>query len=306
MRVLSATLLTILLGFGTGCSKSEPASESGDGDTAAKQKYTLDLAPREKVGARVRANLRTGVNTEILVQMGDRTLNEQRASASLDAVADVEVLTIDSKGEPTGIRSTVRSSSALRDGRSVEAIPAGTVVESRNVTGDEAVTGLPFALDPEINRLAEIIFSGSEPEDPTDQETFGTDQPQAIGDRWSIDVMQFRDDIGAQGFDLTTASVNGSATLVELTTVKGVECYHVHAEINIRGAKVEVPPDVTLEKSDATMTFDTYIPIDGNREIQENGTFEMELKARGQNGATETRRISQTYSRVFEPAATTN
>lgn len=302
MRSVRNTSWALLFLIAVGCSESGKETKAPETESP-KEKFTIDLHPRERTGARALWKVQSEMSVGYTVDVNGQPTDGETATAYLDLRADVEVLSVDSKGTPTGLRSTVRMSSARVNGLSVPAVPSGTVVESRKIGDQMSLTGLPFVLEPEVTALAEEILSGVEAEGPTDGDMFGTAEPRAIGEKWEINAEQIKEVISSPGFSARDARVNGSATLVGFADVEGTECLHVRANTRISDVEVELPEGLTVLRVGGTMRSNIYLDRATGLRRKDDANVEFEVTARAQGGVEVKLTVLKTLSRTIDRAA---
>lgn len=300
MRAARITLLTFLFIVLSGCSEPGHGTDSPPQEAeTSKEKYSLDLHPREHPGSRMEWAVRSEVSVGYAVEVTGVPTEGETATAYLELKADLEVLSVDSKGTPTGLRSTVRSSTARFDGMPVAAIPGGTVVESKKIGDRMTLTGLPFVLQPEITALAEEILTGVEAEGPTDGDMFGTAEPRAIGEKWDINSEQIKRVISSPGFSAHNARVNGSATLVGFANVDGVECLHVRANTRITNVDVDLPEGLMLARVTGKMVTNIYLDKATGLRRKDDADVDFEVSAQAQGGVNVALTVVKTLSRTI-------
>lgn len=296
---LSASLIALLV-FSFGCSKAGKEAAPETVAEAPKETYPLDLHPRERAGARAKWDVKSEISVGFSVKVTGAPEESETGTASLEVKADVEILTVDTKGAPTGMRSTVRSSIARVDGQSVAGIPAGTVVESRLKDGQTTLTGMPFVLDPTITALAEGIFSGVEAEGPTDGDLFGTSAPRAIGDKWDINAEEIRKVISSPDFSAHNAQVTGTATLMGTANVNGTECLQVRATTRIKDVDIILPDELTLDRFRGTLRTDVFLDRATGLRLKDTATSDFEATTRGQPGVEVIITVKNSLSRTID------
>lgn len=303
MRVSPGTSLILLLLLGICCSDAGKDAKAETVAEAPEETYPLDLHPRERAGSRAQWDVRSEISVGYAVEINGNPMESETGTASLEVKADVEVLAVDTKGAPTEMRSTVRSSAARVDGQVVSAIPAGTVVESRMSGGQATLTGLPFVLDPAVTALAEGIFSGVEAEGTTDGDLFGTAAPRAIGEKWDINAEEIRRVISSPDFSAHNARVTGAATLVGMADVNGSECLQVRATTRIQDVDVTLPEELTLDRIKGTLRTDLYLDRATGLRRKESATADFVVTTRGQPGVTVILTVESALSRTIDRSA---
>ncbi len=301
MRAVQTNSLLLLLFVAAGCSEAAKDSKAAPADESPKEKFTLDLHPRETPGSRAQWDIQTKVEILYSVEVNGAPdpNQDESATASLDVKTDVQIVTVDSKGTPTGLRGIVRSSQARIDGKTVPALPAGTQAESRTTGNEMTVTGLPFVLEPEITALAEGIFRGAEAEGPTDGDIFGTTEPRAIGEKWDVNVEQLKRLISTPEFSARDVSVTGSATLMGVVNVDGTECLHVRANSRIKDVKVDLPEGLTLSSATGTIRGNIYLDRATGMRRKDDGEVEFKLSAFAQPNVKINVTIKQSIARTI-------
>ena len=116
---------------------------------------------------------------------------------------------------------------------------------------------------------------------PTDDEIFGTTQPQLAGAHWPLNGELARADLAEdQGADVTSTTISGETTFVGIKHVGNLDALEMKAEMHIDGIKVPLPqPGATSEPGQAKATMTKLVPVDENRGVLESHmAFEMTMR----------------------------
>jgi hypothetical protein len=139
------------------------------------------------------------------------------------------------------------------------------------------VEGAPISDD--AKEALEALF-GSSRNDTGDDDIFGTPQPRAVGERWSINVEKMKDD--SMEFDPQGAS--GFTRLVAVRQVAGVECLELEAALTIPRADFNTPEGAKLLESRMSGRFWGLFPTNTKLQSVSQGqsmdvVFKMEAQS---------------------------
>jgi hypothetical protein len=113
---------------------------------------------------------------------------------------------------------------------------------------------------------------------PTDDDIFGTTQPQLAGAHWPVNGGLARADL-AEDTGVTSTSVSGETTFVGVKRVGDVDALEMRGEMHLEGITVPLPPGATSEPGQANVTMTNVLPVDENRGVLEShAAFEMKVR----------------------------
>jgi hypothetical protein len=106
----------------------------------------------------------------------------------------------------------------------------------------------------------------------TDDDIFGTTQPQLVGGHWPLNGERARADLAEQqGADLSSTTISGETTFVGLKHVGNVDALEMKAEMHLDGIKFPLPqPGATSEPGQATAIMTKLVPVDERRGVLES------------------------------------
>lgn len=257
-----------------GCNQSTPSKRNG---------YIINLSGSDQIGDRSLETMTADVTVSTRVYEQGKTLNEEENVINVKVTAESEVLDV-VNGKTTWMRYTVKSASVTINGRSSAAPAAGTTVECHRVTGFEEPTGLPANLDPLAITVLNSLLSAERPDTPNDEEVFGTKEPMRVGDKWEIDLEQFRSHWQVDNFPLARATLSGHSELVGVTQVEGVEYLQVFSRVHAENIQPELPSGAQLEQATLDSTNSILISSDGVHVKEEHFTVDANLAASAPGG----------------------
>ncbi len=116
---------------------------------------------------------------------------------------------------------------------------------------------------------------------PTDDEIFGTTQPQLVGAHWPVNGELARADLAQdQGADLASTKISGETTFASIKHVGNLDALEMKAEMHIEGITVTLPqPGATCEPGQANVVMTKLVPVDENGGVlQSHMAFEMTVR----------------------------
>jgi hypothetical protein len=149
-------------------------------------------------------------------------------------------------------------------------------------TDDAILTVDGAAVSPDLRKVLQDLLAlriGG----PTDDEIFGTTQPQLVGAHWPLNGELARADLAEdQGADVASTTISGETTFAGIKHVGNLDALEMKAEMHIEGMKIPLPqPGATSEPGQAKALMTKLLPVDENRGVVESHmTFEMTVRIR--------------------------
>jgi len=223
----------------------------------AAQTYTVRMTSPFRVGDSYNLTI-TAENSEVQkIKVGDQVVQDRNVSYTIELEADVEVLEVGEKGAEISKRYVVIRCIQDRDHVMFE---SGTIIEASKqgqkkqfkVNGVEVTDELKGKLDNVID------FYGRD----VSQRIFGVAEPQAVGSTWSINKAEAVKDMSERKIGMMEDAIDGSAKLVEVLEMDGMECLHISANIQAREIQLPMPAGMKILVGDMRAEFDGIIPTD--------------------------------------------
>lgn len=248
--------------------------------TAVAEDYKIKLDRPEKAGSRYRLNA-TFSKTEkmtvtangMVVQNRDRNVN-----AVLEAV--VQNLKVDDKGNVLKKRVTIEK---FTDDKGNELLKKGQVVVAETVdkkTKHQLADG--GTLEPKaLAAVKEIVKTHTGK--PSDDESFGTNKRQKVGDSWKI-----KSGFAAKELEIPADAIQGTVKLEKVETVGGRKCLR----LTTRSTVTAFPKAASLKKMgidvksiDFKITMSGLFPVDLTQQpVSRSAKMTMKADLDGPNG----------------------
>jgi hypothetical protein len=144
-----------------------------------------------------------------------------------------------------------------------ELLPVGTVVIAERIGLETAFTveGKPVA--PEVKKSLDVIISMESDEGSNDDVIFGTGLRQRVGDSWPVNAKAAAEDFSEKGkMKVNEQSFKGKTTLVEVVKTAVGDSLRLDAIMDFSDITIELPPEMTMEKSAFTARMSGLFPVD--------------------------------------------
>lgn len=228
--------------------------------SAAPTTFAIRLHRPQKPGDRgvVWTSVRSRRTTTVVE--GDRTVKRETVDREIELEARVVVLAVDGAGTPTHLEYTIESLNVQSpEGRS-EPLPRGSVIAAER--GHERVTYRAVApLSPEAQKAMDEVV-GPRSSESTDDEVFGTAEPQGVGAIWPMNTALAAKSLAAAHLDVPAEAIRGQTHLVGLAEVAGRPCLEVAGELTIRDPRIIDLPDGRPESAELRSSYRKLVPID--------------------------------------------
>jgi hypothetical protein len=195
-----------------------------------------------------------------VVAEGDRIVRREADDRELALEAIVEVIRVDAAGAPVTLAYTVEHLIVETPAGRTEVLPGGWVVGAERAGG--AVTLRSAEPLPREAREALDDILSPLPAESTDDDIFGTAEPQAIGAIWPVNAALAARELGRAHLDVPTQAVQGQSQLVGLVELAGQVCLDVAGELSIRDPRIIDVPGARLDAAELRSTYRKRIPLD--------------------------------------------
>ncbi len=139
----------------------------------------------------------------------------------------------------------------------------------------------------------------------TDDDVFGTDEPQSVGESWPIHAEVAAEDLSRiPMMTFTPEQLSGETTLVELAEVDGVPCQLLRSSMDGQGFELtNLPPGSTLRSADLEMRRAGAFPLDTSRQPLRSRTemaMRMVIQLPAPNGAVALMTVGTLRTKTIE------
>ena len=223
-RALLRPVLGLVVASLTGCGGggSGPAANAGQ----AGQKYPIVLERDSEPGKPHPVRIKDETTDTTMMSSQGKVLSEEKKIKALSFAGTGNALAA-GKHHPT--EYVVDELSQLKDGQPMALLAPGTKVLKSPVGKKWQYTVEGTPVGEEVRDALETLFSGTV-SDTGDDDIFGTAEPRAVGESWSINVEKMKED---EELDFDPKGASGSTRVVALRQVDGVECLEIEAEMTI-------------------------------------------------------------------------
>jgi hypothetical protein len=243
--------------------------------TARGQEYKVTLVRPAKVGEQYVTTIKAKLSS---------VNPEKSEDFTADLHGTVKVLAVNEKtGSPTKISCKVDK--ITKDDK--EVFPAGTVITADKSGAKTAYTvdDKPVA-DADKSVLDALLDVSSPDKTASDDEIFGTDKPQKVGDSWPVNKELLAKDMSEGFLPLPAESVQGESTLVEVKKVKDVDSMVVKSSASSTMNRMALPNGATVDgKLEGSQTV--TLPVDKSlppTTVKSKFTMKMTVAAPGGAG----------------------
>jgi len=269
---------------------AEPAAE------ALPDAWPIVLHRRDHVGERYRMTRVATEHRRSVLRVGGHIAREDELRRQVRLEGEVRVVAVNGAGKPTAREITIGEAVLSEGGRTRELLPQGATLRAsagpRGESGPIEWVGGQLSED-DVEALRLVINTAARP--VTDDDVFGTDQPQPIGASWPIDAaVAARDLSKIRALTVGPDGVSGSVSLLGVAEERGQRCLEISAELRADGFSLgDLPEGSQIERSSVVATLRGLLPTDpAVRRLRGQQTMRMELVLRmnmdGQEGVMET------------------
>jgi hypothetical protein len=268
MRLTTYTAQLACLAVGCGGGHAPAPVDPAPGGSAAApsddtRRFVIRFSRPSVVGDRTEVVLERSEGVVRRRVVDGRTEQETlERHVSLEAVHTV--LSVEPQGRPLRSRYDVaRAVVRTPEGERTLVEPGRALVVSRGL-GEDGTLELEGGGDlaPDIVEALDMVLSRRvSPE--TDDEVFGTREPQLPGASWPIDARVAALGLSRDGLRMEPADLDGEARLIGIERVEGVECARLSVElVSRRFASDALPPELELRDSVMRARFEGLYPTD--------------------------------------------
>jgi hypothetical protein len=197
--------------------------------------------------------------TTVVVE-GDRIVRREAEDREVELEAIVDVLRVDAAGMPLNLAYTIEHLIVQTPAGRTEVLPGGWLVSAER-GGAEVTFGSAEPLPIEARKALDDVLSPLSSEH-TDDDIFGTSEPQAIGTIWPVNAALAARELVRMHLGVPAEAVRGQSQLVGLVEVAGQVRLDVAGELSIRDARLIDVPGARPEAAELRSAYRTRIPLD--------------------------------------------
>jgi hypothetical protein len=195
-----------------------------------------------------------------VVMEGDQIVKREAEEREVDLEAIIEVLHVDGAGEPVSLAYTVEHLIVQTPAGRTEILPGGWVVGAEP-SEDEVTFRSADPLPAEARKALDDTLSPLSSES-SDDDIFGTTEPQAIGAIWPVNAARTAKEFRRMHLDIPAEAVHGRSQLVGLADVAGQVCLDVAGEVSIRDTRIINVPGARIDAAELRSTYRARLPLD--------------------------------------------
>jgi hypothetical protein len=221
--------------------------------------FAVRMHGAHKAGERGRVSTIVRSQRTTVVMEGDRIVRREAEDREVDLEAIVDVLRVDTAGTPVNLAYTVEHLIVQTPAGRIEVLPGGWVVRTEQ-NGDDVTVRSAEPLPGEARTALDDILSPLSSE-TTDDDVFGTSEPQAAGAIWPVNAALAAKALGSMHLDVPPDAIRGQSQLVGLVEVAGQVCLDIVGELSIRDTRLIDVPAVRPEAAELRSTYRKLIPV---------------------------------------------
>lgn len=236
-------------------------------------KYPISLNRDEEPGKVYHVRLREESTKTLVARSQGRIVKEENENQTFTFVGTRKKLSA-GKRQPTEyvVEELTRTSGSQKD----VLLPPGTTIRA---THSEAAWRYTVDGQPTPESIHEILSSlmggkTSDDEKGTDDAIFGSKEPRAVGERWSVNVAALPVE---EEFEVDLEGASGSTRVAALRNVDGIECLEIEAELSCPKLHLKtMPADANVHSAAMSAQFLGLFPTDTRLPSLSTGmTFEL-------------------------------
>ena len=225
----------------------------------AGRKYPIVLNRDEEPGKAYHVRLEEESTKTLVARLQERIVKEENETETFTFVGTRKKLSA-GKRQPTEyvVEALTRTSGSQKEAL----LPAGTTIRATHSAGawHYTVDGQPLPED--IHAILSSLMGGktSDDEKGTDDAIFGSKEPRAVGERWSVNVAELPVE---EEFELDPEGASGSTRVAALRNVDGTECLEIEAELSFPKVRFKaLSADAKVHSSAMSARFLGLYPTD--------------------------------------------
>jgi hypothetical protein len=197
-----------------------------------------------------------------------------------DLVGRMEIVKVNATGMPTLMNITVKS--FTNTATQVQVVPEGTILTVTRGDKTNPTSAIIQGGGQLSKEASDLLAAWYEPDQqtPSDDATFGSKTPRAVGDAWKADLKSIVDGLHISGVDVKPEDIDALATLKAVDKAGSVPVMHVTMTIAAKNFRpIGTPDTVVIDDSQTKMTYDKTLPQDlAATTLQDNLAIDMQMK----------------------------
>jgi hypothetical protein len=240
------------------------ASTSTSTTGQAAERHRIVLHRPHAVGDRAEGTFRARSDTSQSVTVDGQTVDNEVEAIDITLVAEMVIREVNAQGKATRTELTVRQCTSDTFA-SHELLPQGSVivVTAAPPPAAGAITLVGGTLTEEQEERLDLVLSTSVSQ-INDDDVFGSDEPRAVGESWSIDSeLAARALSKIDKLTFTADALSGGTLFTGIDTVDGVPCQRVEATMRAQRFDLSgLPESAVVESASVEMQMNAALPVD--------------------------------------------
>jgi hypothetical protein len=204
--------------------------------------YPIKLSRPAKVGDKSQVQVTFTVNRSNSAKVeGADDVKEDKSSFKVDLAGVSETLAVDSHGEETKFTITIDKCVKTDGDKTADLIPKGHVLVAESKDKETEFTLKDGELSDEAKDALKSAIHAHVPDEPTDDEIFGTTERKKPGDTWPIHADALVKVLKRSDVKVDPKDISGTVKLVGSATHDGVPVLHIECDFEVRNLKVPAP-----------------------------------------------------------------
>jgi hypothetical protein len=210
-----------------------------------------------------------------VAEEGEQIVRQEEERREVDLKASMKVLRTSPTGDPLDFELSVDSLVTRTAQGRRELLSGGKAVSVAREKDAVRYASSP-PIPPEAEKALDAVFSPHSSE-VTDDDIFGTRDPQAIGAVWPVNAALAAKELGALHLQIPPDAVSGDTRLVALAQVSGTTCLDVAGELFLRDARHTGPDGgPPTETYEVRASHRHLLPVDPSLP-ELDGTFTLQI-----------------------------
>jgi hypothetical protein len=209
---------------------------------ARAEDYAIKLSRPAKVGDKVKVHVAFTVNRSNSVKIeGADDTKEDKSSYKVELDGISETLAVDSHGEETKFAITVDKCVKTEGEQTTDLVPKGHVLVAESKDKETEFSLKDGELSDDAKDALKSAIHAHAPDEPSDDDIFGTTQRKKPGDSWPISAAAMVKVLSRSDLKVDPKDISGTTRLVGPATHEGVPVLHIECDFEVRNLKVPGP-----------------------------------------------------------------
>jgi hypothetical protein len=267
--------------------------------------YEIHLNRPAKVGDVRKVNESGSDRTSMVMMVNGQKAQDQNQDAAVTLVGEEKVLEVSDKGAVTKYACTVTKCEITQEGKTVELVPAGKIIEVTHAAGKNTPS---FKIDGQevdapMAQHLNIVLSVSDPAKPNDDATFGTKERKKVGDTWEANKDMIITTLKDMKIPVTKEGMTTQVKLKDVKNVGGIPCMTIEMNFMIpleAGGRIgEMPQWLSIQSGKFDVSLSGVVPIDPAGQPL-SSTKQMSMKATFAGNAPDGSPVSMTITKAMQ------